>query len=219
MKLHVLFGVFGLALSMAASAQTALIKKLDRFSSNVEKEVEAISPSRKEVLSEFADNIIYNNLKKGNSNVVFVDANNSANSQAAQLLFHMAAVKYNVNNVNVLSAGISEGNIDPLVISLIEEAGYKVSKNNTFPKNVRYTVSYSWDESKLLMFSKNLKNFQIPNEKLILVSMDGSEVSGSEKVINLSYGALSKETFDQIASEMFYVARKLQNNQLLSHQQ
>ena len=222
MKLRVLFGVFGVALGISASAQTALTKKLDRYSSSVTTEFDNISAERKEKLSSIADMILSENLKEGKSSVVFTDENNSGTSQLAQVLFQVAVVKNNLTKVNVYSAGLSESNIDKNSIVLLKNAGFIVESNTTFKNNPRYLVNYSWNDNRIMLFSKKMNNFQIPTEKLMVVNLSNTAISESNNEninVSLTYGQVNEETFGQIAREMFFVAEKIRNNQLLSHNQ
>lgn len=221
MKLRVLFGIAGLGLVLSASAQTALIKKLDRYCSSVAQEFDQISADRKEKLTTLADMIISANLKDGHSSVVFTDETNSGNSQIAQAFLQASISKKGLNKVNIFSAGNSESAIDKQGIALLKASGFSVESNTNFKKNPHYLLNYSWGENRVMLFSKKMNNFQIPTSNLIVVSMDGSLVPDSPAISireSISYGMMNETTFKEIAREMAFIAEKLQNNQLLSHQ-
>ena len=222
MKLCVLFGVAGLALVMTASAQTALIKKLDRYSSTVSQEFDQISANRKEQLTSLADMIISANLKDGNSFLVFTDETNSGVSHIAQAFLQASIAKRGLSKVNIFSAGNTESAIDKQAIALLKSAGFAIECNTNFKKNPRYLLNYSWSENRIMLFSKKMNNFQIPASNLIVVSLDGNSVSDSPAISkrqSISYGSVNETTLKEIAREMTFIAEKVQNNQLLSHQQ
>ncbi|MBC7388088.1 MAG: hypothetical protein H7329_02650 [Opitutaceae bacterium] len=222
MKLRVLFGVAGLALVITASAQTALIKKLDRYSSIVSQESDLIPASRKEQLTSLADMIISANLKDGNSSLIFTDETNSGVSQIAQAFLQASIAKKGLAKVNIFSAGNTESAIDKQAIELLKSAGFSIECNTNFKKNPHYLLNYSWSENRIMLFSKKMDNFQIPATNLIVVSLDGNSVNDSPAINNkqsIPYGVVNETTLKEIAREMFFIAEKVQNNQLLSHQQ
>ena len=209
MKQRLFFSVLWLACSIGAFAQTVLLKKIERYTAGVSKEYGLISSERKAELNTLADRVVAEKMKGEKPSIVFISFSNSSSSQMAQAWMQVAIERYNLKDMQVYSSGTTEAEIDKAIISAMRNAGFKIEAINSFVKNPKYLVAYSWDVNGILMFSKKSDNYQIPTSGIINVNIDDQNAS----VINYN------ETSRKIAREMFFMAEKIQNSHLLSHQQ
>lgn len=218
MKLQTVFTTLLVAASVSVFGQSYLFKKLDKYCSSISKEQDRIPSERKDKLNSLADK-----LNATRTSVMFASADNSTESQLAQAWLQVAKEHYGLRNLQISSGGEAPSAINKAAMHALKEAGFKVEANNMFTHNPRYTVSYSWQENGLLMFSKQYGNFQNPTSEFIAVATSNNlaPINGEATRVDLSYSHIANvgEQSEQIAREMFYLAQQLQSKNLLSHQQ
>lgn len=209
MKLRVLFSIMCISYSMVASAQSVLLKKLERYTSNISKEYGSINVSRLDELNKLAEKIVAEKMRSGKVTLLFVSENNSSVSQLSQAWFQMSIDKLGMKNIQVNSYGMAEAKISKEAIYSLKQAGFKINANPVFSSNTRYTLSNSWDANPILMFSKKSDNYQIASNNTVIVNVDDSSMNESNAL----------QVCKTIATEMMYLAEKVNNSNLLSHNQ
>jgi arsenate reductase (thioredoxin) len=216
--------LFTLAIVASANAfgQSMLFKKLNSNTSSISSEFDKISAERKETLSKVADELVKSKMNGQTMAVMFASADNSGTCQLAQAWLQVAADQYSISKLNVSSSGEKPTRISTSTIQVMKNAGFKVEDNTTFRENPRYLVAYSWDANRLMMFSKKADNFQNPSSGYVTIATESgiAALQGEVAKFELGYGnTVSNELSMQIAREMFFLAEKIQNKNLLSHQQ
>jgi hypothetical protein len=209
MKLRMLFSVLWVACSIGASAQVVLLKKIDRFTNSLTSEFGNISSTRKAELNKLADQIVVEKSNLGHASVVFNSNNNSTLSQMSQVWMQVALDKYRIKDVSVVSSGVTASEIGKETIYAFKVVGFNISTNTVAFKKQSYLLRYSWDGNQVLLFSKKSDNYQIPVNNVV-ISKTEDIVLNEDNAIQMS---------KQIATEMMYVAEKIQNSHLLSMQQ
>jgi len=221
-KIQTVLAAILVAASTNVFGQSSLYKKLDQYSSSLHNEFGQISADRKGKLNELANQLNKSNAT-GKQMVLFASKDNSASSQLAQAWLEAAKISYHLDGLQVSSAGEQASSINKEAVAALKNAGFKIEANNQFKSNPRYTLGYSPKENTLLMFSKKYDNFQIPTSGFVAVGTQENTgpVQGEVARVDLGYANEGNvnELSRQIAREMFYLAEKLQSENLLSHQQ
>lgn len=156
----------------------------------------------------------------------FICTHNSRRSHFAQIWAQTAAAYFNIQNIECFSGGTEATALFPMVISTLENVGFKISKENE-ASNPVYKISYSESLPAILGFSKKYDDESNPQSGFAAI-MTCSEVdqgcpfvSGSEKRIPVTYEdpkisdgtPLQKQIYlersEQIATEMKYVFESL----------
>lgn len=159
----------------------------------------------------------------------FICTHNSRRSHLSQIWAQTAASYYNINNVFCYSGGTETTALFPKVIETLQSSGFKI-KSLSEGENPVYAIKYSENEHPVIGFSKTFDDVFNPNSDYaaIMTCSHADEncpiVDGAEKRIPITYddpkefdntseqSAKYNERSLQIASEMFYIFSKINNN-------
>jgi arsenate reductase len=185
-----------------------------------------LAEERKGLLKPLID---YINSKVSESQPIllnFICTHNSRRSHLAQIWAQTAAAYFNIQNVACFSGGTEATALFPMVITTLEKAGFKNSKENE-DNNPVHKISYSETAPTILAFSKKYDDAANPKSGFAAVMTCSQAdagcpfVAGSEKRISIMYEdpkvsdgtplqqQVYKERNEQIATEMKYVFSKI----------
>lgn len=152
----------------------------------------------------------------------FICTHNSRRSHLAQVWAQTMSVYFNVSKIECYSGGTEATAVYPMVIAILENAGFKISKEGD-NKNPNYSIKYAREKDPIIGFSKKYDDELNPDRDFaaIMTCSQAGEgcpfVAGSEKRIPIMYEdpkisdgtPQQKETYsersNQIATEMKYV--------------
>ncbi|WGF93893.1 low molecular weight phosphatase family protein [Aequorivita marisscotiae] len=156
----------------------------------------------------------------------FICTHNSRRSHLAQIWAQTAAAYFNIDEVFCYSGGTEVTAVYPMVISTLENAGFKISKENKL-SNPLFKITYSETAPPIFAFSKKYSDAPNPKSHFAAVMTCGQAdagcpfVAGSEKRFPLLYEdpkisdgtpqqqRVYKERSEQIATEMKYIFSKI----------
>ena len=188
-----------------------------------------ISEKRQEVLQGLIDFIEKNKNAGKSINLNFICTHNSRRSHLSQVWAQTLAAYFNINNVYCYSGGTEATALFPMVAKTLMNAGFKIS-TLAESGNPVYSIKYSENGHPIIGFSKTFDHAFNPKSEFaaIMTCSHADEncpfISGAEKRIPITYEdpkafdntpqqvAKYKERSLQIATELFYVFSKIQNN-------
>ncbi|WP_373693828.1 arsenate-mycothiol transferase ArsC [Aequorivita flava] len=156
----------------------------------------------------------------------FICTHNSRRSHLAQIWAQTAAAYFNIDEVFCYSGGTEVTAVYPMVITTLENAGFKISKENKL-SNPLFKITYSETAPPIFAFSKKYSDAPNPKSHFAAVMTCGQAdagcpfVAGSEKRFPLLYEdpkisdgtpqqqRVYKERSEQIATEMKYIFSKI----------
>ncbi len=199
---------------------TNYIKKLD---------LESISSERKEVLSPFIEYLQEKINSGGNISLNFICTHNSRRSHLSQIWAQALAAQFQLNQVTCYSGGTAATAIYPMVIQVLEEAGFETVQLSN-EDNAVFAIKYKTDRHPIIAFSKTYDHAFNPSIGFaaLMTCSDADEncpfIPGTEKRIALNYedpktfdgSPLQKSKYEerssQIATELLYVFSKIKKS-------
>ncbi|WKK76287.2 protein-tyrosine-phosphatase [Marivirga salinae] len=199
---------------------TNYIKKLD---------LESLSSERKEVLNPFIEYLQEKINSGGNISLNFICTHNSRRSHLSQIWAQALAAHFQLNQVTCYSGGTAATAIYPMVIQVLEEAGFETVQLSN-EGNPVYAIKYKADSHPIIAFSKTYDHAFNPSIGFaaLMTCSDADEncpfIPGTEKRIALNYedpkafdgSPLQKSKYEersrQIATELFYVFLKIKKS-------
>jgi len=191
--------------------------------------VTKFSDERLKVLQELID-FIQEKKDSGHSiNLNFICTHNSRRSHLAQIWAQAMAAYFNISNVFCYSGGTEATALFPMTAKTLKNAGFKmvILADGVNPV---YSIKNGENEHPILGFSKTFDhNFNPKSEFAAIMTCSHADencpfVAGAEKRIPITYedpkafdktpqqAAKYKERSLQMATELFYVFSKIQNN-------
>lgn len=200
-----------------------LYKKLQDFVNRLQPE--EVSSERKEKLQPLITYISHKREKQKPANLNFICTHNSRRSHLAQIWAQTMAYHFGID-VNAYSAGTEATAVFPMVLKVLEQAGFAI-QTVCHSENPVHIVKYSENEPPVITFSKEITHLYNPQTKFaaIMTCSQADEdcpfVPGAEKRISLPYE--DPKNFDntpvqeekymerskEIATEMLYVFSKI----------
>lgn len=199
---------------------TDYIEKLD---------IHSIPDERKEVLQPFIDYLQEKIKSEKNISLNFICTHNSRRSHLSQIWAQVMAEYYGLNQINCYSGGTAATAIYPMIIKVLEEAGFESVQLST-EENPVIAIKYSSESHPVIAFSKTYDHPFNPSIgfSALMTCSDADEncpfIPGTEKRIALNYddpkafddSPLKHQKYEerskQIATEMFYVFSKINNS-------
>jgi arsenate reductase len=184
------------------------------------RDLDAIAPSRKELLEQVALFISSRRTNGQEARLTFICTHNSRRSQMGQLWAAAAATHFGIGGVRTYSGGTKVTAFNPLAVASMRRAGFIIDEPGG--ENPRYTVTYANDAPALVCFSKVYDDPYNPSEGFaaLMTCSEADEacpvVVGAATRIALRYddpkvadgGPEEAATYDvrsmQFATEMLY---------------
>lgn len=198
-----------------------MYSKLKTYISELESEFDSIPSSRKEELENVAD-YVRAKLEKGETTQLnFICTHNSRRSHLAQIWTAVAAVYYDLENIETYSGGTEATAFNPRAVAALERAGFKIE--NPGGENPKYRVRFDDQSESMICFSKTFDDSVNPDSDFaaIMTCSDADEncpfVTGAEFRKPVTYvdpkeadgTGREAEVYDercrQIGTEMFYM--------------
>jgi len=201
---------------------------LFNYSRNLYSEYVNIPGERRVILEEIANYIIGSLQFEKESEILFLETNNSTRSIMAEAWASAAAYYYGIDNVKVYSGGISSSQISTDAIVSLEKAGFIIYKTSE-KQNPTYEIKYSYNVTPVIVTSKKYNSksnpdlnfgsvFLCSNADINLPVVKGNNFRTSlyyfdPTAYNDSPEAPEKyiERCHEIAIEMFYLFYTLKN--------
>jgi len=192
-------------------------------------DVSKISNDRKEILQSLIDFIQVKNDTKQTVNLNFICTHNSRRSHLSQAWAQTMAFSFNVKNVFCYSGGTEATALFPMAAETLKNTGFKITTiaNGTNPV---YSLKYAENEHPIIGFSKTFDDPFNPKSDFaaIMTCSHADEncpfIAGAEKRIPMTFEDPKafdntpqqlekyKERSIQIATELYYIFSKIQNN-------
>lgn len=189
-------------------------------------DLESISPERKEVLNPVIEYLQEKINSGGNVSLNFICTHNSRRSHFSQIWAQALATHFQFNQITCYSGGTAATAIYPMVLKVLEEAGFETVQlsNEVNPVSA---IKYNADSHPIIAFSKTYDHPFNPSIGFaaLMTCSDADEncpfIPGTEKRIALNYGdpkafddsPLQKSKYEerscQIATELHYVFSKV----------
>lgn len=187
---------------------------------------DAISTERKAVLQPLVDYIQQKLEESEIINLNFICTHNSRRSHFAQIWAQVAAVHFNISNVNCYSGGTEETALFPKIAEKLSQQGFQILKI-TESNNPIYAIKFGENALPIIGFSKKYDSPYNPVSKFaaILTCSQADEgcpfIAGAERRIPITFedpkiadntpeqDKVYTERSWQIATEMFYVFSKI----------
>lgn len=198
----------------------AVIRSLD---------VSKISKERQQVL-QLLINFVQGKMNAGQTiNLNFICTHNSRRSHLSQVWAQAMAAYFNIKNVFCYSGGTEATALFSVAVETLKNVGFKIM---TISEGVNpvYSIKYAENEHSIIGFSKTFDHTFNPKSKFaaVMTCSHADEncpiIIGAEKRIPITYedpkafdntpeqAAKYRERSVQIATELFYVFSKIQNN-------
>jgi len=189
----------------------------------------SILEARKIILQPLIDFVQTKVNAKQSIRLNFICTHNSRRSHLSQIWAETAAKYYSIKNVFCYSGGTEATALYPKVAEILQNTGFKI-KRLSEGQNPVYAIKYSENEHSVIGFSKTFDDVFNPNSDFaaIMTCSHADEncpiIAGAEKRIPITYedpkkfdntpeqSAKYSERSLQIASEMFYIFSKINNN-------
>jgi arsenate reductase len=196
---------------------TNYIQKLDS---------ESIPPKRKEILNPFVEYLQEKINSGSNISLNFICTHNSRRSHFSQIWAQALAAHFQFNQVTCYSGGTAATAVYPMVIKVLEEAGFETVQLSN-ENNPVFAIKYKADCHPVIAFSKTYDHTFNPTTgfSALMTCSEADEncpfIPGTEKRIALNYedpkahdnSPLQKSKYEerscQIATELFYVFSKI----------
>ena len=179
-----------------------LIKEFDLITENRKLELENLSLVIDESLTHF-----------GKAEITVICTHNSRRSQLGQLWIKVAAIHYNIKNIDTFSGGTEATSFNFRMVNALKEYGFKVRK---FDENVnpKYHITLGEeDESMDILYSKVYSENYNPQSNYIAIMVCSQAdkgcpfVAGAFKRISLPY--LDPKEFDDTELESIKYLEKV----------
>jgi len=189
----------------------------------------SIATERKEVLSPLIDYLQEKNNSGNHISLNFICTHNSRRSHLSQIWAQALAHHFELNQVTCYSGGTAATAVYPMVLKILEEAGFEVVRLSK-EENPVFAVKYNANYHPVITFSKAYDHPFNPSIGFaaLMTCSDADEncpfIPGTEKRIALNYedpkiydeSPLQKSKYEersrQIATELFYVFSKIKKS-------
>ncbi|GGE92179.1 arsenate reductase [Chishuiella changwenlii] len=181
-----------------------------------------ISIERKAVLQPFIDYIQNKVDAKQSVNINFICTHNSRRSQLSQIWAQVAAVYFNIPNVQCYSGGTEATALFPKIVKTLINQGFNIQiiADNSNPI---YTIKYDENQHPIIGFSKKYDDKFNPISQFVAImtcsQADGDcpFIPGTEKRISIPFedpkisdgtpqqNQVYEQISNEIATEMMYV--------------
>ena len=192
-------------------------------------DVSNILDERKQVLQRLIEFIQEKKNTEQSINLNFICTHNSRRSHLSQVWAQTMAAYFNINNVYCYSGGTEVTALFPMAVETLNNAGFDIIKIAE-GSNPIYSIKYGENMHPIIGFSKTFDNDFNPKSEFAAIMTcshadeDCPFIVGAEKRIPITYEdpkafdntpqqvAKYKERSEQIATELYYVFSKIQNN-------
>lgn len=191
-------------------------------------DIESIPEERKKVLLPFIEYLHEKVNSEKAISLNFICTHNSRRSHLAQIWAQTMTDFFQMKQVTCYSGGTAATAIYPMIIEVLEEAGFETVPLSE-KENPVIAIKYSADHHPVIAFSKTYDHPFNPSEAFaaLMTCSDADEncpfIPGTEKRIALNYEDPKafddspqkqqkyEERSQQIATEMFYVFSQIKN--------
>lgn len=202
-----------------------MYSNLWEYITGLEKDLDKILNTRKEVLGEIADSISRRLKKNKPARVNYICTHNSRRSQLCQIWTTTLALHLEISGLEAYSGGTEVTACNPRVIKAIKRAGFRIE--NPGGENPQYKIYYDNNKEPVICYSKLFDDLSNPNEDVLAVmtcshaDQNCPIIPGAASRISLPYedpkqadGTSEEEkVYDQrswkIAAEMYYMLSKV----------
>jgi len=206
------------------TTQSTVFSKIEKLIKGLDAQL--ISEERKAVLQPLADFIQEKTAKNQNVLINFICTHNSRRSHLSQIWAQTIATYFNIQNVTCYSGGTEATALFPMVVSTLQNSGFKISSISE-NENPVYSIKYAKNEHPIIGFSKKLDDdFNPTSNFAAIMTCDSANeacpfVSGAEKRIPITFE--DPKMFDntpqqaekynerslQIATDLFFIFSQL----------
>ena len=204
-----------------------MFQKLNEYIKTLD--VESIPNERQEVLIPFISYLLAKLNSGEKISLNFICTHNSRRSHLSQIWGQTMAEYFQLNQIHCYSGGTAATAVYPMIIEVLEGAGFKSIKLSE-GKNPVIGLKYSDDTQPIIAFSKTYDHPFNPSIGFValMTCSDADEncpfIPGTEKRIALNYedpkafddSPQKKQKYEersrQIATEMFYVFSKIKKS-------
>lgn len=216
----VIFAV-GLSSFIKSPAPPPLYPELESFFKSVD--IKQIDKAHIGDLEGLKQNIATSNLDAGAKwGVIFYCSENSFRSQASQVFMQTLCYAKRHRNMIAYSAGLTAGEVDPMLINYLTKIGYKVSPTTKDGKT-GYEIRFGDKADPIILFSKTTADKSLPAKDVASVIVcdiaketDCASLKTETTPLHLPFQKVTKTdgaekveaTLKAIATEMVFVTNK-----------
>ncbi len=207
---------------------SGLYPELSNYLNSLPTEWESLSPQRKEILDELAEEIRLMRSAQPAVQLTFICTHNSRRSHFGQIWASAAAAHVGLTGIHTFSGGTEATAFNPRAVAAAQRAGFQIEQGQG--ENPHYSVRFSDQAEALTCFSKKFDHSANPQKGFVAVMVCSEAdaacpfVPGAEARIALPFidpkvsdGSPEEEaTYDlrcrQIAAEIYYVMSRVQQS-------